>query len=181
MVIFFGQPGSGKSTQGKLLAANKDWCWISAGQLLRDSDDPSIDAILNSGKLVPFETICGLVGDALSKCNNVAHVVIDGFARNIGQSRWLIENGIKYNRAVELIVVIEIDEKTIIERLSSRGRKDDTEQAIRNRLDIYKEETYPVLDYFRKEGIKIVYIDGSGTPEQVHVQIMKEVELCKLA
>jgi len=181
MILFFGQPGSGKTTQGKMLAASQDWCWVSAGQLLRDSDDPDIHKIVEKGELVPYETICKLIGSALDNCTNIKHVIIDGFARNIEQAHWLVEEGVNYNRAVELIIIINISKKELVERLILRGREDDTKQIIENRLDIYEKQTYPVLGYFKEQDIKIAYIDGLGTPEQVHERIMKEIKECKLA
>lgn len=181
MIVFFGQPGVGKTTQGKMLAANNGWHWVSAGQLLRDSSDPEIHKMLESGLLVSSDIICKLIGDDLDKCANMKYVIIDGFARNIRQARWLIEDGKNYKRNVEMIIVIGIPKEKLIERLVARGREDDTEVAIKNRLDIYEHETYPVLEYFKSEGVKIVYIDGLGTPEEVHERIMKEIRECKLA
>lgn len=181
MIVFFGQPGAGKTTQGQMLAAKNGWHWVSAGQLLRDSKDPGIHKILENGTLVPSEIICRLIGDDLTKCADMDHVIIDGFARNIRQARWLIEDGENFNRKVELVVVIEISNDKLIERLVARGREDDTEEAIKNRLDVYTKETYPVLDYFKEAGVKIVQIDGLGTPDEVHERIMKEIRECKLA
>jgi len=181
MIVFFGQPGAGKTTQGKMLAASQGWCWISAGQVFRDSDDPEIHKIVEKGELVPYEKICKLVGNALDNCPNTKHVIIDGFARQIEQARWLVEESVNYNRAVELIIVINISKQELVERLILRGREDDTRQVIENRLDIYEKQTYPVLEYFKEQNVKIAYIDGLGTPEQVHERIMKEIKECKLA
>jgi len=181
MIVFFGQPGAGKTTQGKMLAASQGWCWISAGQLLRGTDDPEIRKFIESGELVPYEKVCKLVGGALDDCSGVEHVIIDGFARRIEQASWLIEKGANYNRKIELIIVVNIPKQELIKRLMLRGRKDDIKQIIKNRLDIYEKQTYPVLDYFEKQNVKIAYIDGSGTQEQVHERIMEEVKKCKLA
>ena len=181
MIVFFGQPGVGKSTQGQLLATNQGWHWVSAGQLLRSSIDPEVHKVLDSGVLVSSDIVCKLIGDDLANCTDFKHVVIDGFARNVRQARWLIEDGKNYNRNVELIVVINISKDKLIERLVARGREDDTEQAIKNRLDIYDRETYPVLDYFKQQGVKITKIDGLGTPEEVHTRIMEVIKQCKLA
>jgi len=180
MIVFFGQPGAGKTTQGKMLAASQGWCWISAGQLLRDCSDPEVQKKIETGELVPSKKVSELIGDALNNCSNINHVIIDGFARKIKQASWLIQNGNDYNREVELVIVISVLKSELIERLSLRGRKDDTEKVIKKRLDIYGQETAPVLDYFKQQGIKIAHIDGSGTPEQVHERIMKEVKKCKL-
>lgn len=180
MIVFFGQPGVGKSTQGQMLATNQVWHWISAGQLLRESNNPKIHEMLSRGVLVPHETICKFIGDELAKRSDSKHVIIDGFARNIRQASWLIEDGKKYNRVVELVVVISISKDKLIERLVARGREDDTEPAIKNRLEIYNQETYPVLDYFKNEGVRIAHIDGLGTPEEVHNRIMKVIKECKL-
>lgn len=180
MIVIFGQPGVGKTTQGKILAANQKWCWISAGQLLRESGSPEARRIVSTGALVSSEYMSELVGDALRACAKVEHVIIDGFARRIEQAQWLIENSKRYNRNIEIVIVINVPKHELIERLISRGREDDTMQIIDKRLKVYDQETFPVLDYFKQHGVRVIHVDGSGLPELVHKNIMSELKKCKL-
>ena len=180
MIVFFGQPGAGKTTQGKMLAANQDWCWVAAGQLLRKSDDPLVVQKLKDGKLVPPEVIIELIGQALSENSNCKDIVIDGFARCVEQADWLIKQAPAYNRSVDMVFVIDIPKEELIKRLISRGRADDAPETIESRLNVYDEETYPVLEYFKQQGVKVVHIDGVGTEAQVNARVMEELKTCKL-
>lgn len=180
MIVFFGQPGAGKTTQGKMLAASQDWRWIAAGQLLRESDDPQIEAILKEGKLVSSDIIIELIHKAIEESSDCKDIIIDGFARNVKQAEWLIDQAPSFDRAVDLVLVIDISKDELVKRLGGRGRSDDTAEAIEQRLNIYKQETYPVLEYFEKRGIKVVHINGTGTEAEVSERIMKELKECKL-
>lgn len=180
MIVFFGQPGAGKTTQGKILAANQGWCWIAAGQLLRESVDPEITKILKEGKLVSPEVIIELIGGALEKNSDCENIIIDGFARCVEQAEWLIDQASAFNRTVDAIIVIDIPKDALIKRLTDRGRSDDTPEVIEQRLNVYNEETHPVLEYFDKRGVKVVHIDGIGTEEEVNARVMKELTECKL-
>lgn len=181
MIVFFGQPGAGKTTQGKMLAASQGWCWIAAGQLLRESSDPDIISTLKEGKLVSPEIIIGLISGALKKNSDCDNIIIDGFARCVEQAEWLIDQASTYNRSVDMVFVIDIPKEVLIKRLTNRGRSDDTPEVIEQRLNVYNEETYPVLEYFDKCGVKVIHIDGTGSEEQVNARVMKELKECKLA
>lgn len=180
MIIFFGQPGAGKTTQGQMLAASQNWCWLAAGQLLRDCRDPEVVKIAKRGDLVPSDIVIRLVGDELARHSECKNIVIDGFARNIDQADWLIHQAATYNRSVELVFVIDIPIGELIERLKVRGRADDTPEVVENRLNVYSQETYPVLEYFEQQGVKVVHIDGTGTVQQVNDRIMKVLLECKV-
>lgn len=180
MIVFFGQPGAGKTTQGQMLAASQNWCWLAAGQLLRNCRDPEIIKTTKNGDLVSSEVVIKLVGDELARRSDCKNIIIDGFARNIDQADWLIHKTAAYNRSVELVFVVDIPKGELIERLMVRARADDTPEVIENRLNVYNQETYPVLEYFNQQNIKVVHIDGTGTVQQVNDRIMKVLTECKV-
>lgn len=180
MIVFFGRPGVGKTTQGKKLASSQGWRWISAGQLLRDSKKYKINDILSSGGLVDSKIVTELVKDAIldSKCPN--NVIIDGYVRNIDQADWLMEEAPVLGVVIEAVIVIEVSSQILLDRLLARGREDDTTDVIKSRLAIYDKETLPVLEKFKRKNIRIIYIDGDGDEEQVYRNIIEELKKCKV-
>jgi adenylate kinase len=181
MIVFFGPAGAGKTVQGNLLAARNDWRWLGAGQLLRDSRDPELLARMSTGKLVDPEIVNRVMAEALARANDkVKKVILDGYPRQLEQAKWLLENKQLHNRDIDLVIVLEVPRSEILRRLDVRGRMDDTPEIIDERLRIYRQEMYPVLNYFNEHGVRIAHIDGTGTVGQVHDRIMEEIEACQI-
>lgn len=180
MIIFFGPAGAGKSVQGQMLAARQGWRWLSAGQLLRDTRDIDLLKDMQEGKLVAPEKINDIMGAALGRATNISQVILDGFPRMLEQAKWLVDNQPLHGRSIGLVVVLEVPRSELLARLELRGRADDTLEAIENRLQVYRQEMYPILSYFTEQNISIVHVDGTGTVGQVHDRIMEELVACKL-
>ena len=180
MILFFGPAGSGKSVQGQFLAAIQGWRWLSAGQLLRDTRDPEVLQAQQEGKLVNSDKVNKIIGDALDRASDINKVIVDGFPRKLEQAKWLVENRTMHNRSIGLVIVMEVQRDELMKRLQLRGRVDDTVEAIDDRLRIYRQEIYPILNYFADQNINIVHIDGAGTPGQVHDKVMEGLAACKL-
>lgn len=181
MIVFFGPAGAGKSVQGNLLAARNDWRWLGAGQLLRDSKDPELLKRMSTGKLVEPEIVNRIMGEALSRANDKVHkVILDGYPRQLAQAEWLFESKEHHGRNIELVIVLEVPRSELLRRLEIRGRMDDTPEIIDERLKIYRQEMYPVLNYLNEKGVRIAHIDGTGSVGQVHDRIMEEIESCEV-
>jgi adenylate kinase len=155
-----------------MLAERTGWRWLSAGQLLRDTHDPELLKEMETGELVSHENVTRVMGEAIAKNADSAHLILDGFPREIEQATWLVDSQPMHGRSVSLVIVLDVPREEVLARLSGRGRVDDTPEAIDERLAIYAEETTPILDFFAKQGIAIVHIEGSGKPEQVQERIM---------
>ncbi len=181
MIIFFGPAGAGKSVQGQILAARQGWRWLSAGQLLRDSHDAELIATMHAGKLVPHESITRIMGDAIQKAGNIEQIILDGFPRELDQAQWLIESQPTHGRAIGLVVVLEVPREELLKRLEIRGRADDTPEAIDQRLNIYRQEMYPILSLITEQHIPVVHIDGVGTVGEIHDRIFAELKSRELA
>lgn len=175
MIILFGPAGSGKSVQGHLLAARFDWRWLSAGQLLRDARDPAFVAAMQRGEFVSDDQIRQVVGHALKAATDLPGVVLDGFPRQLQQAQWLVESREELGSGIDLVVVLEVPMEELERRLSIRGRADDTEQAIEHRMELYKEETLPILAYFDEQNVPVTHIDGNDTVGRVHDKIVEEL------
>lgn len=175
MIVFFGPAGAGKSVQGQILAARMGWRWLSAGQLLRDTKDVELLHVMHEGKMVPHEAITKIMGEAIAHAANINQLILDGFPRQLEQAKWLIDSQPEHGRAVALVVVLEVPREELLNRLAIRGRADDTPEAIDQRLSIYRQEMYPILNYFTEQNIPVVHIDGNGTVGQVHDRVVTEL------
>jgi adenylate kinase len=175
MIVFFGPAGAGKSVQGQILAARMDWRWLSIGQILRDTRDPEIHAAMREGKLVPVEISERVMGEAIAQGRDIHKLILDGFPRELHQAQWLIDHQDAHERKVELAVVLEVPREELLKRLKIRGRADDTPEAIDERLNIYRQEIYPILNLLSEQTIPVAHIDGTGSVGQVHDRIVQEL------
>jgi adenylate kinase len=180
VIIFFGPAGAGKSVQGQILAARYGWRWLSTGQLLRDTHDAELLKKMSTGALVDDDIANTVVEQALHRSKDIDHLIMDGFPRELPQAKWLLDILPRHERSVKLVVVLEVPQSEIERRLTLRGRADDTPEAIKERLHIYRDKIYPILDYFNQEKITIAHIDGTGTVGQVHDRIVSELDSCSL-
>lgn len=176
MILFFGPPGAGKSVQGQLLAARHGWRWLSTGQLLRDTRDTGLLSDMHSGRLVETERVNTIISSALKRSKDIDHVILDGFPRKLEQAQWLVDTQPEHERSISLIIILEVPKDELVRRLKLRGRADDEEQVIAERLQIYREEIYPILTYLTEQRVHIAHIDGNGLVGQVHDRIEAEVE-----
>jgi adenylate kinase len=181
MIVFFGPAGAGKSVQGQILAARMGWRWLSAGQLLRDTKDVELMRTMHEGKMVPHEAITKIMGAAISNAANIHQLILDGFPRLLQQAQWLVDSQPQHGRSVALVIVLEVPREELLKRLAIRGRADDTPEAIDERLKIYRQEMYPVLNYLTEQNVPIVHIDGTGTVGQVHDRVVAELTSRELA
>lgn len=169
MIILMGLAGSGKSTQGQMLAEATGRIWLSAGQVLRETGDPEIKAILERGKLVPNEIVERLMTEGmLQAVRDGKDVVIDGFPRDKAQAEWMAEN---LATVIKQVLIIDVPKDELIRRLELRGRSDDTREAIEERFRIVEQNIYSICEILAGKGIEIKRVDGTGTPEEVFARI----------
>lgn len=144
--------------------------------MFRDSEDPEVLDRLKSGELIDDELTNKVVDQALREVDTENRVVLDGYPRNPAQARWLEDHLPKHGREIRAVIVFETPQEELIRRLSGRGRTEDTPSVIERRLDIYARNTKPVLDFFRRQGVPIVEVNGLGSVEEVHERIQQAVE-----
>ncbi len=181
-LILFGPPGAGKGTQAEKLVNHFDLPHLSTGNIFRaniKNETPlgkKVKSILDSGALVPDETVVELVADELDKEKYDDGVIFDGFPRTVGQAealdQYLEENGKK----VDAFVTLDVPEEELINRILSRGegRTDDTPEKIKTRLEVYRNETEPVLNYYRKQSV-VEEVNGVGDVDEIFERIKKAV------
>lgn len=173
MIILMGLAGSGKSTQGQELAEATRRTWLSAGQVLRDTNDPEIRAIQERGDLVSNEITERLMTEGMLKAvREDRDVVIDGFPRDVEQAQWIADN---LASVMKLVIIIDVPKEELIRRLELRGREDDTREAIEERFRIVEQNIYTICEILQGKGIMIKKVDGTGTPEEVFERIKQVV------
>lgn len=178
-VIFLGPPGAGKGTQAKRLAAEMGFKQLSTGEILRSHIaretelGQKVKPILDRGDLVPDDLILALVREDIAAMPN-PKVIFDGFPRTGAQAEAL--NKLLSDLKIPLmgVLLVTAPEEELVKRLLSRaqqeGRSDDNAETIHNRLEVYKTQTQPLVDYYAKTG-SLREINGLGTLDAVYKSI----------
>ncbi len=180
VIVLFGAPGVGKGTQAQLLSQRYGIAHLSTGEAFRQAIQEgselgsAVQQYVSNGLLVPDELVTAVVESALSTEPYRHACILDGFPRTVPQAEALDAILARQGRAVDMVINLVVPEEEIIRRLLLRGRPDDTEDVIRQRLAVYAEQTRPVLDYYLRQG-KLYSIDGNADIETVHQRIVKLV------
>lgn len=179
-LIFLGPPGAGKGTQAQVIAELWSIPHISTGEILRAAIKVETDlgkqakSFVDQGELVPDHLILDLIKERLGKSDVQNGWILDGFPRNVEQARFLDQLLTEISQSCDYAVNFEVPEPELITRMLGRGRKDDNEETISNRLKVYLEQTAPVIDYYRQQGI-LKSIDGNCEQEQVTIAVQQVV------
>lgn len=175
-LVILGRQGSGKGTQCALLVDHYAIPHISTGDMLRDAVAAGTEfgqmakAIMDRGDLVSDDIIVGVVQERLAKDDAAAGFLLDGFPRTVGQAEALA--GIA---APRVVVNLDVPTDLVLERMLLRGRADDTEEAITRRLELYEEQTAPLVAYYDGLGV-LVTVDGVGEVAEVFARVVKAVD-----
>lgn len=182
-IIIFGPPGAGKGTQAKQISKEYGIPHLSTGELFRNaikngtSLGEKVKKILDEGELVPDETVVKLVEEELENDKYDAGYILDGFPRTVPQARAFDQYLAKKNEKLDAFLFLVVPEEELINRIMNRkdGRADDTEEAIKNRLAIYREETAPVVQFYKDKSV-VIEIYGVGSIEDIFNRIKKTLE-----
>jgi len=171
MIILFGLAGSGKSTQGQILAKKYGLVWLSVGQVLRDTG--KFDKILKKGELVPDEKTVELMHEKIREIRDSGKdIILDGFPRDVWQAKWVAKNiGSDIRRAV----VIDVPKDELMVRIMARGRDDDTREVIERRFEIVEKNLNGILRELTKKDIRIVRVSGLGDIPTVTKRLEREL------
>jgi adenylate kinase len=162
-ILITGPPGSGKTTYGKMLARDYGMIHISVGELLRAkaASDPALAAEMAKGELVDSALVRGVVLERLSRPDVLASgFVLDGFPRRPEEIA-VIESWMKEGGTIDALVNLKTPVAELSRRIEARGRMDDSPEVFRRRMEIYNEETAPVLEHFRKT-VRVLEADAAG-------------------
>jgi adenylate kinase len=173
-LLFLGPPGAGKGTQAQQLASRHGLLHLSTGDLLRaevkagSALGQEAEAVMARGELVSDALVLAIVRQRLEQ--HQGGWLLDGFPRNPDQAEALDELLAELHQSIELVVLLELDDGQLIQRLLSRGRSDDNEEVIRHRLTVYREQTKPLIARYRGLGL-LEAVEATGPVEAIAERI----------
>ncbi len=185
-LVLFGPPGAGKGTQSETLINKYNLTHISTGDLFRKHIGEntelgkSAQKFMDEGNLVPDEIVIGMVDDKIHSTPNTNGFIFDGFPRTIAQAKALDALMAKNNTQINTMLALEVSEEELMKRLLNRGKTsgrvdDQDESKIRNRINVYNNETTPVANYYKLQK-KLNNVVGTGSIEEIFENLSKIVD-----
>jgi adenylate kinase len=176
-VVLLGPPGAGKGTQAQKLSEKLGIPQISTGDLFRknisEGTPLGVEAkrYLDAGDLVPAELTNALVEDRIEQPDATDGFILDGYPRSVQQAQALDEMLKRHDTKLDAVVEFAVSEAELLERLKARGRADDTEEVIHNRMQVYRDETEPLLEYYSHNNLQTV--DAVGALDEVFARALR--------
>jgi len=177
-IVLLGPPGAGKGTQAVKIAEKLGVPQISTGDLFRHNISTGtplgLEAkkYLDAGDLVPASLTNALVDDRLNDSDVTGGFILDGFPRTVEQAEALHDMLQRRNLILDAVLEFRVPEEELVARLAGRGRADDTEDVIRNRFRVYRDETAPLLDYYAHE---LKTVDAVGSFDEVFTRALQSL------
>jgi adenylate kinase len=174
-VVLLGPPGAGKGTQAGRLAEKLGIPQISTGELFRrnieDGTKLGLEAkrYLDAGDLVPSDLTNQLVDDRLSQADAANGFILDGYPRSLEQAKALHEMLGRRGTDIDAVLEFRVSQEELFQRLKGRGRADDTDDVILNRMNVYRDETAPLLEYYSSE---LKTVDAVGSMDEVFARAL---------
>jgi adenylate kinase len=183
-LMILGAPGSGKGTQGKLIAGHLGIAEVSTGELLRAAvrDGTPLGrqakGYMDQGLLVPDPVILGLIRGILDSPAGRRGMLMDGFPRTVPQAEAVDRFLAERKERVDLVLVLEVADDELVKRLLARaakeGRSDDNPESIKQRLAVYERQTAPLVAYYERQGV-VRRVAGAGCVEEIQARVREAV------
>ncbi|RAI04232.1 adenylate kinase [Acuticoccus sediminis] len=190
-LILLGPPGAGKGTQAKRLMEAHGIPQLSTGDMLRAAVKAETEIglkakdIMNRGDLVPDEVVVGIVEERIEEPDCKNGFILDGFPRTVAQAEALERVLERHGMDLDAVLQLEVDENALAARVEQRVaesgdavREDDTVEALKKRLVVYREQTAPLVDHYRETG-HLVTIDGMKPIDEVEAAISEALSSAK--
>lgn len=176
MIIFTGVAGSGKSSQGKMLADKLGLPWLSTGEFLRMLISGQRRKDMLAGLLLDDQEIITLVRKLFTIIDTDNEFILDGFPRTEAQADWLLNQSKHGQLSITAVINMQASENVVAKRLLTRGRQDDTNESIDQRFKEYRQSMLPILQHFQESGVKVIDINAEQTVEEVHEELIDKVQ-----
>ena len=183
-LLLLGAPGSGKGTQAARLKDSLGVPHISTGDLLRAEvaagSRLGLEAkeVMARGELVSDAILLGMLEDRFSRADTAGGFILDGYPRNLAQADALDKLLARIGQPMDFAVQLEVPAELLVERIAGRakaeGRADDNPESVRKRLQVYEEQTAPVIDFYRQHG-QLTVVDGVGDLDAVFARIIEAI------
>lgn len=180
-MVLLGAPGSGKGTQATLLKTRLNVPHISTGELLRAAVAAATPlglqakAVMEAGQLVSDDIVLGMLEERFGQADVQRGFILDGYPRNLAQARALDALLERMQLPVQGAVQLDVDQSTLLDRLAGRakaeGRADDNPASVANRLQVYQDQTAPVIDFYASKGT-LKRVAGEGTVDEILERIL---------
>ncbi|MEP0324519.1 adenylate kinase [Bauldia litoralis] len=184
-LILLGPPGAGKGTQAQRLVEKYGIVQLSTGDMLRASAaagtpvGSKAKAIMDRGDLVPDDVMIEIIAERLEEPGSSKGFILDGFPRTVAQAEALDTLLDQRDLALDAIIEIKVDEQVLIDRIAGRSKETGgtrgDDQSTAKRLEVYRKQTAPVADHYRRKGV-LVSVDGMGTMDEVAALIDRHVQ-----
>jgi adenylate kinase len=175
-LVLLGPPGSGKGTQAARMTATYGIPAIATGDILRAQVEAGtplgqlVRSYLDRGELVPDQLVVDIIRHRLAEPDTEAGFILDGFPRTVPQAQALDMMLAQLERPLDAVLYLQVEGPALRERLDQRHRRDDRPDIVDHRLDVFLDQTAPLIGYYRDQG-KLRLIDGARPPELVAAAI----------
>ena len=181
-LVILGRQGSGKGTQCFRLSESYGTIHISTGDILRAAVETQTELgkkakiIMDAGDLVPDEIINAIVAERIEMEDVITSgFILDGYPRTSSQAQALEEELLSSGLSLDLAINLEVPVGEVTQRMLDRSRADDTEEAIKRRLEIYENETAPLMEWFEERN-NLIVVDGLGTEDAVFSRLQDVID-----
>ncbi len=184
-IVLFGPPGSGKGTQAEFLVKRHGLIHLSTGEILRQEIAANTElgkqakVFMDKGELVSDHLVIEMIEVYLAERMDAHGFIFDGFPRTVDQAKALDVMLSEHDSPITAMISLEVEQKELMSRLLNRGRMvgrvdDQNQRVIENRIEVYKQKTLPLIEYYRPQG-KYFPIDGIGSIEEISESIEKVI------
>ena len=187
-IILLGAPGSGKGTQSIILNKKLGLVQLSTGEMIRENIERKtklglqVKNLVDNGEFVSDEIILSIISKRISEDDCSKGFILDGFPRNLNQAFKFDEILLQKDKKIDFVIELKVSKKNLYKRIENRAmesneaRSDDKEEILKNRLNIYDEQTKPLVPYYKKAELHYE-VDGMKSIEEISLEIEKIIKV----